>query len=98
MQISARENLDKYFQNAGTADAKKEKKQLTTEVKTSEEQINTDNLKQIKITKIELDMDDLPETFGSSNIANFKKQQLPQPQKLLELEINLHKPQQLQKL
>ena len=72
LQVSAQENLDKYFQNAGPADTKKEEK-TTTEVKTSEEQPNTDNLNQIKITKIELDMDDLPETFGSSNIANFKQ-------------------------
>ena len=72
LQVSAQENLDKYFQNAGPADTKKEEK-TTTEVKTSEEQPNIDNLNQIKITKIELDMDDLPETFGSSNIANFKQ-------------------------
>ena len=72
LQVSAQENLDKYFQNAGPADANKEEK-ATTEVKKSEEQPNTDNLNQIKITKIELDMDDLPETFGSSNIANFKQ-------------------------
>ena len=72
LQVSAQENLDKYFQNAGPANANKEEK-ATTEVKTSEEQPNTDNLNQIKITKIELDMDDLPETFGSSNIANFKQ-------------------------
>ncbi|MBP5694695.1 MAG: hypothetical protein J6X03_04555 [Bacilli bacterium] len=72
MQVSAQENLDKYFQNADPSDIKKEEK-TTSEVKTSEEQSHTDNLNQIKITKIELDMDGLPEAFGSSNFANFKQ-------------------------
>ena len=63
MQISVQE---------GPADIKKEQKISKAEIKTSEEPI-TDDLNQIKITKIELDMDDLPETFGSSNIANFKQ-------------------------
>ena len=72
LQFPAQENLNKYFQNTESADVKKEEKIITTQVKTSEEP-NNDNLNQIKITKIDLDMDDLPETFGSSNIANFKQ-------------------------
>ena len=69
-RIKASSNLP--ISVGGPADAHKEEKTTVTEVKTSVEP-NDNNLNQFKITKIQLDMDDLPETFGSSNIANFKQ-------------------------
>ena len=68
--ISPQEDLNKYFrqgisQNVRSIIGEKRENNLAPE--------GVDNGNQIKITKINLDMEDLPETFGSSNIANYKQ-------------------------
>ena len=68
--ISPQEDLNKYFRQAISQKVRsiigeKKENNLAPE--------GVDNGNQIKITKINLDMEDLPETFGSSNIANYKQ-------------------------
>ena len=68
--ISNQEDLNKYFrqplpQKIGSMAGEKKENNLVPE--------GVDNNSKVKITKINLDMEDLPETFGSSNIANYKK-------------------------
>ena len=68
--ISPQEDLDKYFRHAtsqkvGPMVGEKKENNLVPQ--------GSDNSSQIKITKINLDMEDLPETFGSANIANYKQ-------------------------
>ena len=61
-QSNSPNNLDQFFQKA-----------VSQRIEPIDGKNNFDNSKQIKVTKVNIDMEDLPETFGSSDINNFKQ-------------------------
>ena len=61
-QSNSPNNLDQFFQ-----------KSVSQRIEPIDGRNNFDNSKQIKVTKVNIDMEDLPETFGSSDINNFKQ-------------------------
>ena len=68
--ISPHEDLNKYFRQA----VSQKDGSMTGEIKGNNlVQEGGDNSNKIKITKINLDMEDLPEVFGSSDINKFKQ-------------------------
>ena len=63
--ISTNEDISKYF--------KQQSNKVSMQQKNSPNDLSDDSSVKAKVTKINIDMEDLPETFGSSDINNYKK-------------------------